>query len=280
MPFSLSRVHDVVSLPIPAAVALGVGLVALAVAVAALWRWTGTLRAHVRERTAEAERLRALAKERADRASVLAHEIRTPLALVKGAGELLAEQTPGALNDTQRTFVETITQNTEAVIAMAEDLLTEARLEADLFTLQLEETDLRHLVRHTVRELRRVNHVPISLDSRGAPVTVMVDRRLMRQALWNLVTNAARHADASSPVVVRITPGEESVLVAVSDDGRGMDADERRTLFTPFTPGRRGTGLGLVITRRIVELHGGRVFVDTVARRGTTILLSIPVVAR
>ncbi|ACZ31997.1 histidine kinase [Xylanimonas cellulosilytica DSM 15894] len=255
-------------------------LVVLVLGAALLGRWVRRLRAHVRERSAEAERLRALAKERADRVSVLAHEIRTPLALVKGAGELLAERTPGALNDIQSTFVETITQNTEAVIAMAEDLLTEARLEADLFTLQLEETDLRHLVRRTVRELRQVNQMSISLDSRGAPVTVMVDRRLMRQALWNLVTNAGRHAGSAAPVVVRITPGEESVLVAVSDAGRGMDADERRDLFTPFAPHHRGTGLGLVITRRIVELHGGRVFVDTVARRGTTVLLSVPVVAR
>lgn len=226
----------------------------------------------------EAGRLRALAKERAERVSVLSHELRTPLALVKGAGELLADGAPGPLTDRQRQFLTTITDNTQRMIGMAEDLLTDARLEATLFDIRITRTDLRALVRQTVRELRRVQDTEIRLDNRGAPLLVPVDRQLMRQAIDNLVTNAVRHAQGEY-VEVRVTAGDASVLIAVSDNGTGISPADRARLFAAFQTGSSpspGTGLGMLITHRIVDLHGGRIFVDTLAGRGTTIYLSLP----
>lgn len=231
----------------------------------------------------EAERLRTLARARAERSSVLSHEIRTPLTLVKGAAELLAEETPGPLNDRQRRFVDTILDNSTQMIAMAEDLLTAARLEARLFELHLERTDLRALVRSTVREMRRLHGANVLLDSRGAPLWLDLDRNLVRQALWNLVNNAARHSGAGVTITVRVTVGDDDVLVSVADDGPGMTPAERDGLFLPFVVGGgagRGTGLGMMITKEIVELHGGRVFVDTATRVGTIILLTLPLRAR
>ncbi|MBC7291553.1 MAG: HAMP domain-containing histidine kinase, partial [Actinotalea sp.] len=253
--------HAVVSVPLGALVAAATLLAGLVALVA--WWATRALRS-LRDSRHEAERLRDLAKERAQRTSVLSHEIRTPLALVKGAGELLAEETPGPLNDRQRQFLATITQNVQQVIDMAEDLLVEARMEATLFDVHLTTTDLRVLVRQTVRELRRLHSVPILLDSRGAPLMVPVDRNLMRQAIWNLVNNAARHAGEGVSITVRLVGGDETVLLSVSDDGSGMTPQERAALFTPFATGstrRPGAGLGMMITQRIVELHGGRMFV-------------------
>lgn len=242
------------------------------------WARARTLRRRLEASRHEAERLRSLAQARASRSSVLSHEIRTPLALVKGAAELLAEQTPGPLNERQRQFVDTITQNCQSMIAMAEDLLITARLEAQLFELHVERTDLRALVRQTVREMRRVHPGRILLDSRGAPLWLDIDRNLIRQVIWNLVNNAARHGGAGVVIVVRITEGDHDVLVSVSDDGPGMTPEERDNLFVPFSTGARtsGTGLGMVITREIVDLHGGRIFVDTAARVGTVVLLSLP----
>jgi len=226
----------------------------------------------------EAGRLREMAKERAERVSVLSHEIRTPLALVKGAAELLTDGAPGPLTERQEQFLATITQNSERVIDMAENLLTEARLEATLFDVHITRTDLRALVRETVRELRRVQPTEIRLDNRGAPLPVAVDRQLMRQAIYNLVNNAVRHAQ-SEHVEVRVTAGDASVLLAVSDDGSGMSEQDRARLFAPFATGsspQPGTGLGMAITQRIADLHGGRIFVDTATGRGTTIFLSLP----
>lgn len=257
---------------------LAAATVALGASAIAGWARARTLRRRLEASRHEAERLRSLAQARASRSSVLSHEIRTPLALVKGAAELLAEQTPGPLNDRQRQFVDTITQNCQSMIAMAEDLLITARLEAQLFELHVERTDLRALVRQTVREMRRVHPGRILLDSRGAPLWLDVDRNLIRQVIWNLVNNAARHGGEGVVIVVRITEGDHDVLVSVSDDGPGMTPEERENLFVPFGVGARtsGTGLGMVITREIVDLHGGRIFVDTAARVGTVVLLSLP----
>lgn len=238
------------------------------------------LRAQLDVTRHEGERLRTLARARAERSSVLSHEIRTPLTLVQGSAELLAEETPGPLNDRQRAFVDTIVDSARRTITMAEDLLTAARLEARLFELHLERTDLRALARRTVGEMRRLHGVTVLLDSRGAPLWLDLDRNLMRQALWNLVNNAVHHSGAGVRIVVRITVGDDDVLVSVADDGPGMTPEQRAGLFLPFVTGGgvtgRGTGLGMMITREIVELHGGRIFVDSTTRVGTIILFTLP----
>lgn len=231
----------------------------------------------------ENDRLRALASERADRVSMLSHEIRTPLALVKGAAELLADGVPGPLTEPQQEFVGTIAINCEHMIALSEDLLTEARLEAGLFRLQLERVDIRSLARGVVSDLRGLYRNTLMLDAPRAPRRIPADPQLIRQVLVNLVTNAIRHAGSDAAVTVRITDGEDSVVIAVSDDGAGMDSYQRARLFTRDAAQQidadamnPGTGIGLIISKRIVALHGGRLFVDTIPHRGTTMIFTLP----
>nr|NLD41127.1 HAMP domain-containing histidine kinase [Actinomycetales bacterium] len=235
-----------------------------------------TVRAHQVTRQ-EAERLRDLAKDRAQRISTLSHEVRTPLALIKGAGELIADGSAGTVTEQQRRFADTITENCTHVIELAEGLLSQARLEAHLFELRLERIDLRAFVRDAVRELRRVHSVLIQLDNHGRPITVMADARLLREALWNLGNNAVRHAGTGATVTFRVERGEDQAIVAVADDGQGMDSSTRSRIFEPFqTTSASGTGLGLSITKMIIELHRGRVLVDTAARHGTIMYLTLP----
>lgn len=247
----------------------------LIIAVAALVATRRDLR---RSRDALAH-LRAYHEERSARPNVLSHELRTPLTVVQGSAELLLEESPGPLNALQREFVSTIAENSHQVIEMANDLLEEARIESELFNMHPERVEIRQLVRECVRNLRRVHKAPIRLDSRGAPVHLVVDPALMRQAVTNLINNAARHAGEGVTITVSVLDGEETVTLAVSDDGEGMTPEERAALFVPFATGgsrRPGTGLGMMITQRIVELHGGRVLVDSIARRGTTVYLVLP----
>ncbi|MDN6793927.1 MAG: HAMP domain-containing histidine kinase [Propionibacterium sp.] len=254
----------------------GVLLSALVVALCAL---AVTWRDLCRSRDALSH-LRAYHEERMARPNVLSHELRTPLTVVQGSAELLLEESPGPLNDVQRGFVATIAENSHQVIEMANDLLEEARIESELFNMHPERVEVRQLVRECVRNLRRVHAAPIRLDSRGAPLHLALDPVLMRQAITNLINNAARHAGEGVTITVSVLDSEETVTVAVSDDGEGMTPQEREALFVPFATGgsrRPGTGLGMMITQRIVELHGGRVLVDTIARRGTTVYLVLPV---
>lgn len=228
---------------------------------------------------AEMARLRATAQRNADQISVVSHEIRTPLALVRGAADLLAEETPGPLNQQQRRFVDTISGNCTAVVALAEDLLVQARIDAGIFKLHLQRVNLRRLAGGVVAELRRLHSVDISLDCPGAPPRIWADADLLRQALTNLINNAVVHAHAATLVTVRIVSTDEDVLVSVSDNGRGMTREVRQRLFERFASGRPlrdGTGLGLVITRQIIQMHGGDVLVDSTPNRGTTMLFSIP----
>jgi signal transduction histidine kinase len=223
------------------------------------------------------------AEEEIAHARMLSHEIRTPLSLVRGAAELLGEGTPGPLTDRQRYFVQTILQNSSQAASLAECFLIDARLRHGRSVLDLEETDLRDLVRDVVRDLRRVSSLSIRLEDRGEPLLVPVDQLLMRQVVWNLVNNALRHS-GSTAVTLSVEGGDEGAILSVSDDGRGMTQDQRRALFTPFasvsSTSGPGTGLGMSITRRIVEAHAGRLVVDTIDEAGTRVLVVLPRVGR
>ncbi|MDO5720105.1 MAG: HAMP domain-containing sensor histidine kinase, partial [Actinomycetaceae bacterium] len=214
---------------------------------------------------------------------ILSHEMRTPLSLIKGAGEILSDEAAGPLTDDQRHFVDIITANSQRVIAMAEDFLTDAKLSSPQFALNYTHFDLRHLIRETVRELREVNHLSLFLTDAGDPLFIDADRDLIRHVVWNLITNASRHAGPDSAITIRSYATHEGAGLEVRDHGRGITPEDRRELFVPFALGATqsqesssGTGIGLGIVERIVNLHSGRIIVDTLTNRGTSIHVLLP----
>lgn len=258
--------------------AWAVAAVAALIAVAAIVACVRLRRAWQVDR-ADLRRLQRTAQRNADQISVVSHEIRTPLALMKGAADLLAEGTPGPLTPSQARFVETISKNCHTVIDLAQDLLVQARIDAGMFTLHLQRVDFRSLATSVVNELRLLHSADIALDCPGAPPRAWADAKLMRQAMTNLISNAMVHASDARLITLRVVGTDEQVLVSVSDDGSGMSGEQRQQLFERFASGRPlrdGTGLGLVITRQIVRMHGGEVYVDTTPGRGTTMMFSVP----
>ncbi|CAG0946544.1 Alkaline phosphatase synthesis sensor protein PhoR [Anaerolineae bacterium] len=231
---------------------------------------------------AEITRLQRIAESRADRISVLSHEVRTPLAMIKGAAELLLEGKPGPLTQQQNIFLQAISQNCERTINLAEDLLTQARIEAGLFKVNLQATDLKVLtrqVRQNMKPLLEQKNQTINLDYPQVLQHIQADPRLIQQALTNLLNNAMRYTSPGGCIYVSISENDQAVIVAITDDGAGMTAAERQKLFQRFSSGRPlgdGTGLGLVIVKQIVELHGGRILVDTTLGQGTTFLFTLP----
>ncbi len=231
---------------------------------------------------AEVARLRRIADVRADRVSALSHEIRTPLAMIKGATDLLLEGNPGPLTLQQLTFLQTISSNCENTISLAEDLLVQARIEAGLFKLRLEQVDLKVLTRQVVLSIERISterEQVFHVDYPQVMENIYVDPRLIRQALYNLLQNASRHTSMGGHIYVTLAENDAGVVISVMDDGAGMSAEDRRRLFRRFSSGRPlgdGTGLGLVITKQIIELHGGQIMVDTSLGRGTTVLFTLP----
>ncbi len=236
----------------------------------------------LRRQRAEIDRLERIVEARSDRVTALGHEIRTPLAMIKGASDLLLEGKPGPLTEHQLNFVRTVNQNCEQMILLAEDLLVQARIEAGLFKLRLERLDLKDLIYRIVKDARTIAEQrgqTIRIDAPQVMTPVHVDPRLIRQAMMNLLTNASRHTSHGGHIYVSLAENDDRVVVSVMDDGAGMSAEEKNKLFQRFSSGRPlgdGTGMGLVITRQIIELHGGIMMVDTTLGKGTMFLFSIP----
>lgn len=249
-------------------------LFAATVTAAAAVRW----RRRSRSLEVENERWRRIARERADRVSVVSHEVQTPLALIAGSAELLADGIAGPLTGQQAELVDTIVEKSREMAALTSDVLTDAKIDAQIFRLRTTSVDVSRVARAVVRDLRTLYPNQITFSARGAAARVLGDPDLLAQAIGNLVTNAARHAGPQARVDVRVRKADAGVLVRVSDDGTGMSSDQTRELFRRTLAGKSpsGHGLGMLITRRIIELHGGTCLVDSLTERGTTILCSLP----
>ncbi len=237
---------------------------------------------HERECGTRAE-LEKTVQVRSDRLSMLSHEIRTPLTLMRASLELLFDESAGPLTEQQRTFLETIFQNEKRIDTLAQNLLTQARLESGVFSPKTQPVDLRRIVRLVVNDLR------ILIEQRSQQIRtyypqvlppVPADPALIRQVLINLIQNASRHTSEGGRIIVSIARNDRNLLVSVTDDGAGMGLEHRRQLFRRFsTSGANsgeGTGLGLVIVKQIVERHGGQVYVDTLLGRGTSFYFTLP----
>lgn len=246
-------------------------MIALGVAVV-------SLRTRVRLLRVENDRWRALARERADRAAMLSHELRTPLSLIGGSAEVLADGHLGGLVPRQAALVETIMVNAHAMASLSQDILADAKIDTQMFTMRTQLVNLRRLARQVLIDLRGLHPNRLSLECRGYPPYVPGDPQLLRQVLINLVTNAARHGGPDASISLGIRQTEDSVLLCVSDDGSGMTPAQRRELFNRTLTGKSetGNGLGMIITQRIVQMHGGHLLIDTAAERGTTVIARLP----
>ncbi|WP_170213249.1 sensor histidine kinase [Catellatospora citrea] len=233
-------------------------------------------------RQAELTRLTELARRRAEQVTALSHELRTPLTMIRGSAELLAEGTPGPLTEAQTRFLKVIDHQSAHVVGLCESLLLQAKIEAGLFDPRLERTDISQLARDTVSAMRPLcaqRDQRISIDTPQVTPLIRADPQLVTQALTNLLSNASRYTTAGGHIDVRVAVIDAGLCVYITDDGAGMTREQRGRLFQRFVTGRPladGTGIGLVITKTIVELHGGSIMVDTTSARGTTMMFTLP----
>jgi two-component system, OmpR family, sensor kinase len=251
-------------------------------------------------RNVEFAQLEQLVERRAEQVTALSHELRTPLSMIKGAVDLLREGTPGPLTPAQERFLQVVDHQCTQVIGLCESLLIQAKIEAGLFTPRLERVDVSVVARDVVTAMRPLcaqRQQRITLDTPQVMPRIRADPQLLTQALTNLLSNASRFTTTGGSIDVRVAlidhfgsarlasrgdpeqPIDTGVAIYVTDDGAGMTRDERTRLFRRFATGRPladGTGLGLVITKTIVELHGGDIMVHTASARGTTFLLTLP----
>ncbi len=222
--------------------------------------------------------------------SIAAHELRTPLAVLKGFVQTLLVQTARGkgqeLVEWQLEALQNIDQATARLVELTEDLLDVTRLQAGRLAVQVDPTDLVALTRRVVTRLQMTTaRHTLSLVTPLEHLVAQVDPRRMEQVLSNLIGNAIKYSPAGGSIEVTIGEEEQAhaALLCVSDHGIGIPAQQHLLVFGRFARadnarayGIGGTGLGLYLCRELVERHGGRVWFESVEGQGSTFFVALP----
>ncbi|UCE40875.1 MAG: PAS domain S-box protein [Candidatus Aminicenantes bacterium] len=239
-----------------------------------------------------------MAKEEAESASriksqflaSMSHEFRTPLNAIIGFSEVLEDKTFGDLNEKQVKYVSNILSSGHHLLHMINDVLDLSKIEAGKMELELSQVDIAELVENSlvmVREkcLKHRIELTHNLSNDLDGFTVLADERKLRQALFNLLSNAAKFTPDEGKIEVSVKREREEIQVSVSDTGIGIKPEDQRRIFGEFEQVetgagemQRGTGLGLALTRRLVALHGGKIWVASEGEgKGSSFTFSIPI---
>ena len=241
-------------------------------------------RAYALEREA-AQRLRELDRSKRRFLANMSHELRTPLTNIIGFARLLLKGIDGPLTEQQRQDLEIIYHNSQHLLGLINDLLDLSQIEAGLMELQFREVDLAELIRSVMATTSAlVRGKKVTLQEEIAPDLPLVraDPARIRQVLLRLMANAAKYTDQGS-ITVRAWASNGQVLVSVSDTGVGIPPEDLERIFERFEQGgtengRRanGAGLGLSLSKEFVEMHGGRIWVESRVGKGSTFTFSLP----
>lgn len=216
--------------------------------------------------------------------TLASHELRTPITSIKGYTELLLRSTDLTANLRHKHFLDIIYHQVDHIVRLVNDLIDVSRIERDVLPMHLETVSLGTLALKTINNMRLL--VParaIEIDVPERPVRVKADRRLIEEVLINLVENALKFSPDDEPVRVGVQLHEGEALATVQDDGLGIPQDQQAKVFERFyratnagSRPRNGLGLGLFITRSIVERHGGRIWVESQPGKGSTFYVALP----
>ena len=239
---------------------------------------------------AEVEMLKALAREKelsqlkGNFVSMVSHEFRTPLAVIQSSAELLREFFQKMRPAERDEQLESIIGNTRRMAGMMEEILVLSRLDAGKLDFRPSELDLDTFCRCVVDEVLSATSrrcaIEISLAS-GLP-QAHADERLLGHILTNLLSNAVKYSEPGTCVRFAVERDSAEVLCVIRDEGIGISEDDQQMLFTAFHRGanvgsRAGTGLGLLLVKRCVELHQGKVRIESKVGLGTTVTVRLPV---
>jgi signal transduction histidine kinase len=240
-----------------------------------------------REIEEKGRELEAASRHKSEFLANMSHELRTPLNAIIGFSEVLGERMFGELNAKQAEYVQDILSSGRHLLSLINDILDLSKIEAGRMELELSRFDLPAAIGSAVilvreRATRHGLVLDMSVDDRLG--LFVGDERKIRQVLLNLLSNAVKFTPEGGRIVVRAAPADGSVEIAVSDTGIGIAPEDQETIFeefrqvgTDYARKREGTGLGLALARRFVELHGGRMWVKSRPGEGSTFTFILPV---
>ncbi len=233
------------------------------------------------------KRLRALDKLKSDFVSNVSHELRTPLTAVKGSVDNMLDGLTGPLNEKQARYLTRIKSNTDRLSRLINDLLDLSRIEAGRIDIRPTVLSPELLAKEVIESLRSIvvdKFIDLEVACHEGGVTAWADRDKVTQVLMNLVGNAVKFTSAQGKVAVVIErKDDEWVQVSVVDTGPGIPREEVDKIFDKFyqlaqgdNRKSRGTGLGLAISKALVQMHGGKIWVESEVGKGSTFAFTLP----
>jgi len=255
--------------------------------VALLGRLVATAVQNIRSYEAErstVEELRRLSALRADFVSLVSHELRSPMAAVIGAARTLQERWRSLSPEQREAFLALIGDETSRLAALIGDVLDTSRIEAGTFSYRFEEVDLGRVVAEAIETaVLAQQEVPVVASGHGALPAIRGDRTRLRQVLGNLIENAVKYSPEGGEVRLSAAAANGEVRIAVADTGPGIALEDHERIFEEFQQTetgleqREGTGLGLALSKRFVELHGGKIWLESEPGNGSTFVFTLPV---
>ncbi len=219
---------------------------------------------------------------------VAAHELRSPLTTLSGFLEMLLEELPGPLTSEQRHYLGVMDESARRLQAIIDELLELTRIDAGRLQLTLQPIDIVHLAQDVVTYFEpqiAARNLQLSVDSAPSLPLALCDPKRSAQILGNLIGNAVKYTPRGGHIDIRIRRAVEPYFVelAVEDDGIGIPQEDQGRIFDRFFRARTaaqtdapGSGLGLSITRSLVELHGGQVWFESEVGKGSTFHVTLP----
>jgi signal transduction histidine kinase len=216
----------------------------------------------------------------------MSHELRTPLNAIIGFSEVLVDKMFGEVNEKQLDYLKDIHSSGKLLLSLINDLLDLSKIEAGRMELDVAEFDPRAALESAmmlVRERAQRNGVELKLEAPELPATFRADERKVKQVMLNLLSNAVKFTPSGGSVTVRAAPTAGGLEVAVTDTGVGIAPADQQAVFeefrqvgTDYARKAEGTGLGLALAKRFIELHGGTLKLESAPGKGSTFSFTLP----
>jgi signal transduction histidine kinase len=215
----------------------------------------------------------------------MSHELRTPLNAIIGFSQVLQDEMVGPVNEKQAEYLDDIVSSGNHLLSLINDVLDLSKVEAGQVELEMHPFSLREAIERgvvMVRERATEDGVRVAFAADPEVDVVDGDERRIKQVIFNLLSNAVKFTPAGGEVDVSATRVNGEVRVSVADTGPGIAPGDRDRIFEEFQQSetgvgqREGTGLGLALSKRFVELHGGRIWLESELGHGSTFTFALP----
>ena len=235
-----------------------------------------------------AKKLQELDDMKAEFLAHVSHELRTPLASIREGTQLLLDEVPGPLSREQRDTLRIIMDSSERLIRLISTLLDLSKMEAGMMEYRIVPTDLTRIAATSVNKVRLLGEgkrIRILTEAPPGRLRVPADGPRLEQVLDNLLSNALKFSPEGATVNLHMEPDAKAGIVrtSVSDTGPGIPAEDLPHIFERFYQGRvqarhavAGSGLGLALAKKVVEAHGGRIWVESDLGKGTAVRFTLP----